>query len=267
MGFEISIPQDVHDKIIHWVNKSDKEVSGFGKVEIDKKTGVFKIIDAFLLEQEVGSAHTDICSKALSKLMFESKDSKGDLRWWWHSHVNMDVFWSAQDRETILDLGKQGWITASVFNKSEEVRSAVCYKYTYSSVFGEGENTQLEDNITTTIILNRDQKEIDSWDKEFTEKVKERKIVTLYDYNEQWGYNPRTGVYSGKPASRATDFASDPGLLGYGIKAESEALGMTSVEYWNKLESKSMSEIYSLEEKLETLAKQDKIRGVPYGAY
>ena len=79
---KILIKEEVYDKVMHWVQSSaPNEVSGFGKVTINDK-GEFEINEAYLIEQEVGGAHTDIDAKGLAKLMYESKDEPGQLRWW-----------------------------------------------------------------------------------------------------------------------------------------------------------------------------------------
>ncbi len=121
---KLEIPKAVYDKIMYWVDKADFEVSGFGTVKFE--AGVFTVTDAILLQQEGGSAHTDIDPLAMSKAMFRLKDADGELKFWWHSHVNMPVFWSGTDKQTIEELGVQGWIVATVFNKKEEMRSAFC---------------------------------------------------------------------------------------------------------------------------------------------
>jgi hypothetical protein len=49
-GMSIEIDEFVYQKIMHWVNKSDFEVSGLGKIEVDKERNVIRVIDAILLK-------------------------------------------------------------------------------------------------------------------------------------------------------------------------------------------------------------------------
>jgi len=123
VGTHIMIESMVYHKIMHWVNKSSYEVSGLGKITY--KDGRITVIDAILLPQKNGSAHTDIEGADVGKAMFLLKDTPGDLRWWWHSHVNMDVFWSGTDRDTIDKITQGGWFVSTVFNKRHEMRSAL----------------------------------------------------------------------------------------------------------------------------------------------
>ncbi len=261
MGYEILIPQEIHDKVMHWVNKSSNEVSGFGKATLTEN--VFEIKSVHLLDQEVGGAHTDIDEKAMAKFMYESRNDAGEYLWWWHSHVNMAVFWSSQDKDTILELGGQGCVIASVFNKSEEVRSAIAYKYSYKSEISEGTATQFTDELTTTIGMNVDESEVAKWDKEFADKVKEKKVIP---YTSTWDDHWEYGMYEGvRPALHASPiYDNDPGLKGYGIRAEAEALGMSAYAYWLAMERGTIKDIIEMEDKLEELVKQGKVKGEPY---
>lgn len=115
-------------KINYWVQASNVEISGLGKCTYNKQQNSFYVTDVFLLEQENGPTTTDIDATAAAKLLYETKDMEGHLNFWWHSHVNMGVFWSGTDTSTIKEFGDQGFCLATVFNKKREMRSAVYYK-------------------------------------------------------------------------------------------------------------------------------------------
>lgn len=119
----ITIDQAVYDKIMYWIQKCDFEISGMGSVVIEDNE--IRVVDACLIKQENTGTSTDIDAKALGKAEFELRHAEGELKWWWHSHVNMGVFWSGTDMETIEELSEHGWFAATVFNKKEESRSAV----------------------------------------------------------------------------------------------------------------------------------------------
>jgi len=123
-GFSLDIDPIIYEKIMTWVDASQYEVSWFGTL---KRVGnTFKVLDVHLLKQEVNQSETEIDDDALSELMFKliKDNAEGDLNWWGHSHVNMDVFWSGQDMHTIRDIGRRGWVLASVFNQRREIRTA-----------------------------------------------------------------------------------------------------------------------------------------------
>jgi hypothetical protein len=257
---ELVIPEHVYRKVMHWVNKSSIEVSGFGKVVRDPVTGSFEIVEAYLLEQEGGSAHTDIDDKALGKLMYTSKDAPGDLRWWWHSHVRMQTFWSSTDTATIKELGKQGWIVASVFNQMEEIKSALCYQTT--SIFGQ--DLQLHDDIKTSILYNVDEAEIAQWDEEFTAKVKQKAWAqTAFPSLGRDAYEmgaKKVDPYSDDMFYRPDD-TKEPGLVGGGLQLEAMILGITVEAYCQKLNNWDYNEIMQFEERLEAAQKTGSLGG------
>jgi hypothetical protein len=123
----ILLEEEVHKKVMYWVNKSEYEVSGLGMIQVQPE-GVLKVVSVMLLPQKNGSAHTDIEAEDVNRALYALRATPGLLQWWWHSHVNMNVFWSGTDMDTIKKIGEGGWVAASVFNKKNEVRSAVYIK-------------------------------------------------------------------------------------------------------------------------------------------
>jgi proteasome lid subunit RPN8/RPN11 len=125
-GYKVKILDEVYEKIMFWVEKCPVEISGFGKVKfID---GYPTIISAYLVEQVNSSAETEIDAEALAKLMYETREEEGLLNFWWHSHVNMAVNWSGTDYTAMNQLGSNGWILATVFNKKHDQRTAIYQK-------------------------------------------------------------------------------------------------------------------------------------------
>lgn len=271
----IRISDAVYQKVMYWVNKADFEVSGFGKV-VQKGPLDFEVVDAYLIKQVGSAAETDIDQTALAALAYHTKDEPGELRWWWHSHVQMPVFWSGTDTKTIKDLGSNGWIIATVFNQKSEHRSALCYRT--ESQFGVA--TQLIDEIELEVESFLDAELTKKWDDEFTSKVTERTYGHMYPslFDDGWVGDKAwdTGVRTpnvppskSKPGKNDMDDATieemldDPGLLGYGILAESKALGMTPRTYYHKLyESVQHNLLSKYEDKLTRLESKGKFDGM-----
>ncbi len=161
-------------KIMHWVEKAkNKEVSGFGKVICTN--GCALVTEVYLLEQENTGASTDIDAKSLAKLMFETKDVPGHLNYWWHSHSDMAAFFSGTDTDTIQQLGSQGWIIASVFNRKGESKHAVLLTHPFQIYL---------DTLTLQPWYGVDKTLREEWDKEFTAKVKEWSYKATGYWNE-----------------------------------------------------------------------------------
>ena len=163
----LNIPDKVHKKIMHWMSKTTHEVSGFGSLDWDETTKTFTVRDAILLKQKVGPASTEIDPVSMGKAMFRMKDEPNALKWHWHSHVNMGVFWSADDRELITSLGSQGWILATVFNLKNESKTAFMSR---SSVMDYIHDVWFDD-LKTNIISEQDKDLLAQWDKEYAENV------------------------------------------------------------------------------------------------
>lgn len=186
--YTIKIDNDVYQKIMHWVDKASGEVSGLGKLTLNKTTGIIEIKSATLIKQENTGSTTDLDAAAVSKAMFELRDEPGDLNFWWHSHVNMDVFWSGTDLDTIEQIGSRGYVVATVFNKRRELKS--CLYYPAGNVLFDDAVGVLVDDIPTSIIEYIPAATIEAWDKEFEEKCAVRVYTPTYfpEYPEMDGY-------------------------------------------------------------------------------
>jgi len=168
---KVVISEKVYQKIMHWVNKSNFEVSGFGTVSFDKTTETFTIHDAVLLKQENTATSTEIDPVSLGKAMYELKDAPGELKWWWHSHADMGVFWSGDDMKVIDELGGNGWILATVFNKRQQQRSAFMTKF--DTIVG---NYQVFiDDMALLRVQPILEEEKNEWDAEYERHVTEKK--------------------------------------------------------------------------------------------
>lgn len=180
------IPRKIYSKIMYWVNKSNFEVSWLGTINFFEKTGQFVVTDVFLLEQENTGASTDISAKELAKLEYTLHMKKkenpdidlGELRWWGHSHVKMNVFWSGTDRSTMEELSQNGWFLSTVFNQKEEMRTA----FTQNT-----DMTLMIDEINTFIYDENSKEDEAEWDLEYTEKVKNK----TYTFKTKYNWEPK----------------------------------------------------------------------------
>lgn len=104
----IEINDTCWNKMQCWINMTTKEISGLGCVK-QTKGGKFVVYDVFLFEQENTYTFTDIDDLAVQKLMLEldEMDEKDggtrfqDMKFWWHSHAELEVQWSTQDDHNI----------------------------------------------------------------------------------------------------------------------------------------------------------------------
>lgn len=188
---KITIPGKIYDQIQFFVDKSTIECSGLGKVIVTPQG--YEVTEVTLLEQENTATHTEINPAAVTKAMYNLRNSPGGVYFWWHSHVNMGVFWSGTDVATIEEIGANGLCVAVVFNKKREKRGAVWLK-------GHDLSPSLYfDDIPVVIDYNTASVEtMAAWAKEFDEKCKARTVIVpeyrsgVFDYG---GIAPEQGHF------------------------------------------------------------------------
>jgi hypothetical protein len=159
---KVFIDPIVYRKIMHWVNKSTVEISGLGKVLVNE-AGDIIVTSAILVEQENAAASTDLDPQSVAKAMFELRNEPGELKFWWHSHVNMEVFWSGTDTATMEVLGAHGWFVSTVFNKKAQSRTAIYQKVPYR---------MFKDEITLALYANIPESTVKEWDEQFEKNCK-----------------------------------------------------------------------------------------------
>lgn len=108
------------------VKANSKEVGGFGYIEEDN--GFIIVEKAFMVPQEVSAGEVDFedteaLPYAIDKSIADNCIEK--LRFSWHSHGNMNTFWSGTDENAITKFGSQGtpWIVSVVVNNKGENRA------------------------------------------------------------------------------------------------------------------------------------------------
>jgi len=120
---KITVSAECNQKIRNWVEIAPKEISGLGLVtEMDDG---FYIDEVFLLEQECTSVETEMDDAALAALQMDLMAREGDeqdrLLFWWHSHVNMRVYWSTVDEENITKCLGDRYLVSIVYNKKGDI--------------------------------------------------------------------------------------------------------------------------------------------------
>jgi len=207
---KIIIGREAYDKIFYYVHKAKHEISGFGDVEIIK--GVPTVTNIFLIEQENGAVETEMKAEAISKALYHhtiSETMNGEMKFWWHSHVDMKVFWSGTDMDTINQLTQNGWWIHGVFNKKNE------HRLSYSNldpipVFIDNIDLEIDNGMVyDENILNNDlqidalNKQIDDLNEKHQEYLGDLcdqdfdDLVTIKTYTPSWkgnfGYEDYTG--------------------------------------------------------------------------
>jgi predicted RNA-binding Zn-ribbon protein involved in translation (DUF1610 family) len=119
---KIKFENEAYKKLLFYVNNCDVEISGYGKSRVEKDEIIVE--DVIIIKQKCTGTQTDIDDKATFEFFKERLDAGEDVKsWnvWWHSHVNMGVFWSATDENTAKNLSSGGnYLISIVANKRGE---------------------------------------------------------------------------------------------------------------------------------------------------
>ena len=118
---KVLLSTEANEMLLHWVDLADGEVSGLGLVEEQTDEGrlitALKVTKVFLPKQTCTGANTELEPNSVAQVMVDVPDP-ARLRLWWHSHGDMDTFWSGTDEDTIRRLANDGLLLSVVMNKA-----------------------------------------------------------------------------------------------------------------------------------------------------
>jgi proteasome lid subunit RPN8/RPN11 len=170
----------VYAEIMHYVRSYDKEISGLGRVE-RASDGTMVVTKVYLPTQENDAASTDLDEASVAKLLYTSREDKGSMSFWWHSHVNMSAFWSGTDHATIQQFGEGGFVVATVFNKRAEYKTALYRKG------DEVAPSLFIDDIETSFEYMPTQAQRDEWDANIKASCRAKTYASSISPASYWG--------------------------------------------------------------------------------
>lgn len=187
-------------------NKEGLECSGLGILEMQGQNFVTK--QMFMVPQVNTSGDTEMDADAIGRAMYQYRDVPGFLRWHWHSHVNMSVFWSPGDQEMIAKNCSQGWFVHTVINVRGDKKSCVGQQKPFPFFI---------DDIETVIENLAYPAEVyEAWQEEYTTNVR-RKTYEQYSgstvsglSDERPGTQERRSLPSSRPYGDSLDRHADP---------------------------------------------------------
>lgn len=107
---KVLITKEAFLKMQSYIDLCEYEISGMGKVKV-LESGDLLVTDIRLWDQKVTGTHVDLDQDFEYKFMMqlvEEGEDPNDWKVWWHSHVDMNVFWSSVDTKTMNDIMKVG---------------------------------------------------------------------------------------------------------------------------------------------------------------
>ena len=169
------IPDTAWNTLQGYVKATSGEISGFFDVEYDMELKALKVGTIYpLLDQVASGADVEISEDAIQSFMLDHIKAGHDQmpRGWWHSHANLEVFFSGTDENTINKLNNDSYIVALVVNKTEHAYSKVSFIKPFP--------VQVEDLTIEIDGLSADLPDV-SEDVKSKVKVRQYKNYSLYD--------------------------------------------------------------------------------------
>ncbi|HUV84235.1 MAG TPA: hypothetical protein VMV86_00915 [Methanosarcinales archaeon] len=173
------IDPECRKKLQYWADAATGEVSGLGLVE--NEDGKMVVREVFILEQECTGSETELDTEAIAKLMTELLQNDKDpskLKFWWHSHVNMGVFWSGTDDECAETLSSEFAFSTVVNKKGESKTRLDLYEPFRITV----------DNIRLLEITAEDENLKKQCEQDVKDKVKEKTWRRSWNNDKSGGY-------------------------------------------------------------------------------
>lgn len=135
--FEVRVPEHVYAKMMGYIDAVDGEISGMG--EVQKVGNTYTVTDIWLLKQENTGTSTRIDAVSLADLraeVYSQGKAQDGFQLWWHSHANMDTFWSGTDKATMdMFMTDIPWMLFIVANKKRSFRARVQFKEPFNVAF------------------------------------------------------------------------------------------------------------------------------------
>jgi hypothetical protein len=196
----------VMKRIMYYAQAADGEVSGLGTIKKDEK-GRYVVDNVYLLEQESSGADTELKPEAISKLMTDMiKENKDPalLKFWWHSHADMGVFWSGTD-DTCAETLSHEFAFSLVVNKKGDTRCRLDLYNPFRITF---------DGVKVTELIQEDKNLKEECEKEVKEKVKSphgnwSNWNEKDSYEDYYGYSGFHGYHHGPCGHHRSHYSND----------------------------------------------------------
>ena len=118
---KLIIPKAVEERIHAYAMSVDSEIAGMGKVRMEGENIIVE--EVMIYDQTVTGATADLSPKAMAQFQTELVRAGGSpkmWRLWFHSHDNMEAFFSGRDTATIDAHNDSDWLVSLVVNKRRE---------------------------------------------------------------------------------------------------------------------------------------------------
>jgi proteasome lid subunit RPN8/RPN11 len=151
---EITITTEAFLKFRYFIEECPTEVSGFGRVRVvhndrghswekdlqDLPESYLQIYDIEILSQQASGAHSTIDEEVLAKFNYEklsNGESLEDYKVWWHSHADMQAYFSGTDTGTIESSTEFDYLISLVGNKAGDMKARLDFHKPFRMTFDD----------------------------------------------------------------------------------------------------------------------------------
>jgi proteasome lid subunit RPN8/RPN11 len=197
-GMDFYISQKDWKKVIDYAQASydqfKSEVGGF-MIAMPDKDGNIIISEPEILKQEVTGGTTEMDKDAVADYYVKCAEKHGaGVRFvWWHSHANMDAFWSTTDTDTMKEYSSGDWSAFLVVN----IRQAYKFRVSVWNPIKAHEDIELK-------ILDAKPKKLPKGVVDAVSKLCSKPELTANgithwngSYNRSWANPQQTSLYGG----------------------------------------------------------------------
>jgi hypothetical protein len=168
-GPVVQVTAEVKRALDAYIAVCNTEISGFGLID-RLPGGILRVTKLYLPEQVCSGSDTEVSLEHLSTVFAQVAADGHDtakLRLWWHSHVDMGVFWSSTDDTTAKDLAENGggWFLSIVGNKRGEYKCRLDMNTPFRILW---------DNIPVSVVVDQTDAFLAAIQVEVAEKVSTR---------------------------------------------------------------------------------------------
>lgn len=186
----VYITDAAEQRLSAYLRLAEGEISGFGLVR--KQEDFLVVHEIFILDQESGSAHTELDTDAMQELLYQllkGGSSPEEVTLWWHSHGMSSTFFSGTDDDTIdrFALFGRPWMLSLVSNRKLQHRLRLDF---YDPI------RATVDDIELRMFSRRNDKIDRNVEREISKKVRKPIPQPFQQYGMDW-YKNKLGPKNG----------------------------------------------------------------------
>lgn len=231
----ILISQKAYNDMYILVDEMSDEIGWLGAVK--KEGDIYTIEKIYLLKQQVDAATTILDNKSISELISEiikkpnGVDEANKMRFWGHSHVEMDVEPSVQDEDQIKLFKKNrfDWFIRGICNKMGSIKFSLFLfdkdividdvPWSVEISASDSRREEIKKEIKSKIKKTRGYYKSNYYDRNYNDPaVRRGSIVSDLIEEEPVGSfaNVESIFSTGRHGGHSTDFPQQPSYGGYG---------------------------------------------------